>query len=869
MNGIWRFHPTDVHLHPFGRHLKNTKPALMIYRFTFCVTLVFCLLRGADAQVHGDTIPFFEWTEPRDYEIGGVEVTGAFFSDPNAIISVSGLRTGDRITVPGHAIARAVNNLLRLRLFTDVQIIRDRVEDERIFLIIRLEERARLARHSFSGVKKSAHNDLNDIVKPFLIKGQIVTEDSKLNAALAIERHYRNKGFLDTEVRVAEFPEEDQRNAVRLEFDINTNERVKIRSITFDGNEHVGDGRLRRMLKNTKRQGRIFTKSKLVQSDFREDKRSLESHYTTLGFRDMQIARDSIWRDEKGRVHIHIEVDEGNRYYFREITWKGNSIHDDERLSNILGIKKGDVYNEEMLEHRLRFSLDGRDISSLYLDDGYLFFDVRPVEVAVVGDSIDLEMRIFEGPQATIDKVLIQGNTRTHEHVIRRELRTTPGQKFSRSDIIRSQRQIMNLGYFDQEKLDIQTPVDAARGTVDIIYKVEERPSDQLELSAGWGGFGRSRVIGTLGVVFNNFSLRNVLNRSAWHPLPQGDGQRLSLRAQTNGDFYQSYNFSFTEPWFGGKKPTSLTVGAVHTAFNNEFFGGGRLAITRGFTGVGTRLRWPDDNFIFSAQASIESLSLSDYTTGEFRWPDGRFISEGNFNNFSLSLTIARNTISEPIFPRSGSSISLTAKLTPPYTTVFGRKITDPMDARDVYRFVEYHKWRFDAEWYAPLPGKFVLRAAAKMGFLGKYNNEIGLSPFERFELGGDGISNQRFGITGKDILALRAYEPNELPANDLGGAAIFDKFTIELRYPISLNPSTTIFGLAFLEGGNSWSSFREFNPFDLRRSAGFGVRVFLPMFGLLGFDYGWGWDKPNLIERGAKWSEYGKFSLILGFEPD
>ena len=839
----------------------------MKYWTTLLAVLLCSSLRVA-AQQSQDTLPLMQWSAPQEYEIGGVEVTGAFNSDENAIKSVAGLRVGDQITIPGNDITKAILNLWKLRLFTDVQIIQQRVEGDKVFLGIYLQEKARLSRYSYSGVKKGDHEDLNDVVKPFLIKGQIVSEDIKLNAKQAIEKFYKGKGFHDVEVQVVETAEAQMNNAIMLEFRIDKHPRVRIAKVTFEGNDHVKPMKLRKLMKNTKSKHAIFVKSKLVRKEFKEDKEKVVAFYNTQGFRDMQIVQDSIWRTDKGDFRIHLKIDEGDRYYFRNITWKGNSIHSSDKLTQILGIKKGDIYNEELLETRLRFSLDGRDISSLYLDDGYLFFDVRPVEVAVVNDSIDLEMRIFEGPQATIDKVIIEGNDRTHEHVIRRELRTTPGQKFSRSDIIRSQRQVLNLGYFDQENFDIQTPVDQARGTVDIIYKVQERPSDQLELSAGWGGFGRSRVIGTLGVVFNNFSLRNILNRDAWHPLPQGDGQKLSLRAQTNGDFYQSYNFSFTEPWLGGKKPTSFTVGGIHTAFNNEYYDGGKLAIDRLYTGLGTRLHWPDDNFLLNATVTFEGLKLSDYATGDFLDPDGNFITDGKYNNYSLALTLARNTINEPIFPRSGSKISLTAKLTPPYTAL-GREIEDPTDPQDLYKWVEYHKWRIDAEWYTPLGNKFVLKTQAKLGFLGYYNPDIGTPPFERFELGGDGISNQRFGITGKDIIALRGYEPSDLPANNQGGATIFNKYTVELRYPVSLNPSTTIFGLAFVEGGNSWTSFRDYSPFDLRRSAGFGVRVFLPMFGLLGFDYGWGWDKPALINSGAKWSKFGKFSLILGFEPE
>ena len=819
-------------------------------------------------QSPSDTIPLMEWTTPTEYEIGGITVTGAFNSDENAIKSVSGLRVGEKVTIPGNDITKAILNLWKLRLFTDVQIVQENVVGQTVFLNIFLQERPRLSRYAYLGVKKSSHDDLNDVVTPFLIKGQIVTEDTKLNAVQAIERYYKGKGFHDVEVTCIERPESQLINSVMLEFNIDKNERVKIGGITFDGNESVKPAKLKKLMKNTKPKSKIFVKSKLVYKEYKEDQDALTAYYNTIGYRDMRIIQDSIWRDPKGHIRIHMDISEGDRYYFRDITWKGNSIHDDEKLSDLLGIRKGDVYNEELLESRLRFSLDGRDVSSLYMDDGYLFFDVRPTEVAVENDSIDIEMRIFEGPQATIDKVIIEGNDRTHEHVIRRELRTTPGQKFSRSDIIRSQRQVLNLGFFDQENFAIETPVDQARGTVDIVYRVTERPSDQLELSAGWGGFGRSRVIGTLGVVFNNFSLRNIFNREAWHPLPQGDGQKLSIRAQTNGDFYQSYNFAFTEPWLGGKKPTSFTVGGIHTSFNNELYNGGRLAIDRLYTGIGTRLRWPDDNFLFNATATIEGIKMNDYITGDFVTPDGEFITDGKYNNYSLALTFARNTINEPIFPRSGSKVSLTLKLTPPYTAL-GREIDDYNDPEELYKWVEYHKWRIDAEWFAPLGSKLVLRSAAKLGFLGFYNPDIGTPPFERFELGGDGISNQRFGITGKDIIALRGYDVENIPANARGGASIFNKFTMELRYPVSLNPSTTIFGMAFLEGGNSWTQFRDYNPFDLKRVAGFGVRVFLPMFGLLGFDYGWGWDKPLLIDANAKWTEFGKFSLILGFEPD
>ncbi|MFZ1677715.1 MAG: outer membrane protein assembly factor BamA [Saprospiraceae bacterium] len=809
-----------------------------------------------------------EYGTVEELEIGGIEVTGIFFSDPTAIKSVAGLKVGQTIKIPGTDITKAMRNLWKLRLFDDVQITQDKRIGNIVFLSIHLMERARLANWSYRGVKKGTHDDLNDIIKPFLIKGQVAGAAMQNNAKNAIQKYFIEKGFLDVVVRVSEEPISDRTNAVNLIFDIDTKDKIKIAHIIFVGNKEVKDKKLRKLMKKTKAKAALLKKSKYVESDFETDKQAIIDYYHTLGHRDASIVTDSLVRNKDGELNLTMTIDEGDKYYFGNITWKGNTIHDDDALSKILGIRKGEVYNEKLLDSRLRFSIDGRDVSSIYLDDGYLFFTVEPTEISVRNDTIDLEMRIFEGPQATIDEVIIKGNTRTHEHVIRRELRTQPGQKFSRSDIIRSQRQIIALGYFNPEKLGIETPVDQTNGTVDIIYEVEERPSDQLELSAGWGGFGKSKVIGTLGVTFNNFSLRNIFNKDAWSPLPQGDGQRLSIRAQTNGDFFQSYNFSFTEPWLGGKRPNSFTLGGVLTKFNQEIFGQGRLAIGKVFIGLGSRLKWPDDNFVSNTTLNLEYLNLLHYSAGAFysdKFMDT--ITTGFFNNFSISQTIARSTINEPTFPRSGSSISLTVKATPPYSFL-GRNI-DLSSKRSTYKFVEYYKVRLDAEWYTPIVGKLTLKTAAKMGYLGHYNKEIGAPPFERFEVGGDGLSNQQFGITGKDILSMRGYEVVDIPGNATGGATVFNKFTAEIRYPISLNPSSTVFGLLFLEGGNAWKNFDDYNPFDLKRSAGVGVRAYLPMFGLLGFDFGYGWDNQEKIDAGAKWTQFGNFNIILGFEPD
>lgn len=836
----------------------------MRFHYLFIICLSFFV--WAPVNLLSQTTPV-QYGEVEELEIGGIEVVGVFFSDPNAIKSVAGLKVGQIIKVPGADITKAMRNLWKLRLFDNVQITQDKRIGDIVFLTIRLSEQSRLAGWSYRGVPQSVHDDLNEILTPFLIKGQVASTANQINARNAIKKYYVEKGNLDATVDVREEEAGDRANAVNLIFDIDPKEKIKIEKITCDGCNAITEAELKKSLKETKAKSHLLKKSKYVQADFEADKALVIAKYRSEGYRDAQILGDTIWRNNDGLMEMVVKVKEGEQYYFGDITWKGNTVHTNDQLTRILGIRKGEIFNEELLQSRLSFSIDGRDVTSLYMDDGYLFFRVEPTEVSVVDNTIDLEMRIFEGPQATIDEVIIKGNTRTHEHVIRRELRTQPGQKFSRSDIIRSQRQIIALGYFNPESLGIQTPVDQTNGTVDIIYEVEERPSDQLELSAGWGGFGRSQIIGTLGVTFNNFSLRNLFKPEAWSPLPQGDGQRFSVRIQTNGDFFQSYNFSLTEPWLGGKRPNSFTVGGVITKVDQTAYQGGKLKISRGFVGLGSRLKWPDDNFISNTTLSAEFIELDNYRTGDFVDKNGRPITDGLYKNFNIAQTIARSTINEPTFPRNGSLISLTIQATLPYS-LMGRNYTAG-DPQSEYEYVEYHKWDIDAEWYTPLVGKLVLKTAAKLGYLGFYNPDIGTPPFERFEVGGDGLSTQQFGVTGKDIVSLRGYEIGDINANNSGGAAVFNKFTVELRYPLSLNPSSTIFGMLFLTSGNAWKNFDEYNPFNQLRAAGVGVRAYLPMFGLLGFDYAYGWDNQSKLNAGARWTEYANFNIVLGFEPE
>jgi len=800
------------------------------------------------------------------FEIGSLKVVGAKFSDENAIMTISGLKVGDVIQVPGPKISKAVKALLNLKLFSNVEIIKEKTIGQVIFIEIKVEERPRLLGWSYTGIKKSYHEDLNKKIDGYLLKGGIVTENNKLNSINAIKDFFNEKGYLDATATVREISQDTALNQVRLVFNVKRNSRIKIQDVTFTGNVNAKASKLRKKMGDTKVKRKLFSSSKFNKDKYEADKAAVIAYYNTLGYRDAKVVSDSVWREKDGDIRINVNLNEGNKYYYRNINFKGNTLYTDEQLNNRLGVKLGDTYNKENLDGRLRFSMDGSDVSSLYLDDGYLAFNIDAVETAVDNDSIDLEMRVFEGPQFTIDKVIIKGNDRTNEYVIRRELYTKPGQKFSRQNLIRSQREIVNLGYFNQEAIGINYPVNQKAGTVDIEYTVEEKPNDQLELSAGYGGY--QGLIGTLGVTFNNFSLKNITKSETWRPLPQGDGQKLSLRAQTNGRFYQSYNASFTEPWLGGKKPTSFTVGGFYTRYANINGSTGEsvgyYSIVSGTVGVGTRLKWPDDNFLVNASVNLQQNKLQDY--------GGLFtVSSGTFNNFNLRMTIARTTIADPIFPRDGSRISLTGQFTPPYS-LFSNKDYGDLDIADRFHFLEYHKWRLDMEFYKSLIGKLVLKVSGKIGMIGYYNEDVGLSPFERFELGGDGLSNANTGIVGKDIISLRGYDVEDVRSDNKvtsDGAAVFDKFSLELRYPISLNPGSSIFVLGFLDGGNAWNKIRDFRPFDLKRSTGLGLRVFLPMFGILGFDYGFGFDKTNLINEGAKWTQFGKFSFILGFEPE
>jgi outer membrane protein insertion porin family len=832
--------------------LKRVLPLLSLF--------VLSLTVNAQTVIGGDTTTI-DYSNPKEYRIGGVTVTGAEHLDKNVLIMLSGFVVGDKITLPSEKISEAIKNLWKQGLFADVAISITKITADNVFLDIHVEERPRLSKFSFKGIRKHEADDLRDKIK--LMKGKVVTDNLILTTQNKIKEHFVDNGFLNAEVDVRQRNDSSQQNSVILLIDIKKHKKVKIKDIIIEGNTALKAGKLRRAMKDTKQKRwyTIFNSSKYLEENFEKDKEKLLAKYYAKGYRDAKIVRDSVYpAEKKNRLNILISIEEGHKYYFRNISWLGNTKHSSAELSNVLGIKKGDVFDQTKLETRLMMNQDGRDVSSLYMDDGYLFFQVNPVEVLVENDSIDYEMRIYEGKQARINKVTVIGNTKTNDRVIMREIRTKPGQLFSRADIIRTQRELAQLRYFNPEKLAVNPTPNPAEGTVDIEYTVEESPSDQLELSGGWGG---GRVVGTLGVSFNNFSARNLFKGSAWRPLPAGDGQSLTLRAQSNGLYYQSVNGSFVEPWLGGKKPNSLSVSSYYSVFSNgEKASSGNqrsLKIIGTSVGLGKRLKVPDDFFTLYQDVSYQHYIVNNYAAFYI-------FNKGKSNNLSYRFNLSRNSIDQPIFPKTGSQVTFSVQLTPPYSlfkedSIGGKPDYSVMTTQDKYRWIEYHKWKFTTQWFTPIVGKtrpLVLMAKAGFGFLGYYNKNLGAPPFERFYLGGSGLTGYS-QLDGREIIALRGYSDGKMSPDV--GAAYITKYTAELRYPVSLNPSATVYGLAFVEAGNSWETFKNYNPFDVKRSTGVGVRVYLPMFGLLGLDYGWRLDDSPYDLR----MEKSQFHFTIG----
>ena len=835
----------------------------------------------AMAQVSIGQNVTLDYTRPVTYTIGGIKVTGAEYLDQNVLVMLAGLNVGEEITIPGEEISKSIKKLWDQGLFENIGIYITDIQGENVFLDLRLKERPRLTKYSLKGINKTEADNLRD--KLNITRGDVVTESMMMKARHQILEHFRDKGFLDTEVDMKQTIDTSRANNVILDIDIKKHSRVKINKINIYGNKEFTAQKIKNTMKETKEMGkfdplkdielaliydlrelfrlnpqgivdstmahlnrtvkvRIFKPSRFIRDKYDEDLVKAIDKYNQLGYRDAEIVSDSIYRNEDGTLNIDLHIDEGIQYHFRNITWIGNTKYTADQLNEVLKIKKGDIYNRELLETNLSFNPNETDVSSLYLDDGYLFFSAEPVEVNIENDSIDIEIRLREGKQARINKVSISGNTKTNDRVVMREIRTRPGQLFSRSDIIRTTRDLAQLQYFDPEKIVPDIQPNPSDGTVDIGYQLEETSSDQIELSGGWG-YGR--IIGTLGLSFNNFSVRKLFKAGAWKPVPAGDGQKLSLRLQSYGKGYLSYSFSFTEPWLGGKKPNAFSVTYWHSLYSNGKSKNDPLRsefIINGLTlGLGKRLKWPDDFFNLYQGITFQRYDLYNYSQ-IFLFGSGT----GIYHNFNYNIIFGRSSVSQPIYPTYGSDVSVSLELTPPYS-LFSNKDYSILEPEEMYKWIEYHKWKINATFYTEIFPKAVIMTRAKLGFLGKYNDQLTITPFERFYLGGDGLSGYN-NLDGREIIGMRGYQnetitPDYFKSKNIGGT-IFAKYTLELRYPLSLNPSATIFAAGFLEGGNSWLNFSDFNPFNIYRSAGFGLRVFLPMFGLLGLDWGYGFDE-------------------------
>jgi outer membrane protein insertion porin family len=822
----------------------------MRHRTKLIITLLICF-SGLAAQnlmaqqrSGNDTLEVMDYEHPKEYVIADVTVSGIEFIQKEVLVSLSGLKKGNTITLPGDEVTDVLKKFWSQGLFADAMISATQIRNDSVWIDIYLTERPRMSRLTMVGVGKSETEDIREKIN--LRTGQQVTADIMDNTKRIIRDHFREKGFLNAEATINLTDDSIRVNMVQMEIVIDKKDRVKIDEIYFTGVSAFKTSVLRRKMKDTKKVNiNIFKASKLVSESFKEDKKNLVAFYNENGYRDAKVLSDSVafLEGSDKRLNLYLSIEEGNKYHFGDVKWIGNTKYPSELLDAVLGIEKGDIFDQTVLDERLFIDEDA--VNGVYLDNGYLFFQLTPVEVSVEDDTIDFEMRIYEGEIATINKVIISGNDRTNEHVVRRELRTLPGDKFSKQELIRTVRELANLGHFDPEQIEPNPIPNQADGTVDIEYKLVERATDQLEVSGGYGG---GMLVGTVGIRFSNFAASRLFDPKAWRPVPSGDGQTFSVRAQTNGRIYQSYNFSFIEPWFGGKKPNSFSLSGYYSKMNRNpysfYYGGSKddikdeyYSVIGASIGLGRRLTWPDDFFTLYNAISYQRYKVKDY-------PNLFLVDNGHFNNFSFTTTLGRNSQTQMIYPRGGSNISLSLQITPPYSLFNpGRDYINIAD-EDKYKWVEYHRWMFKADWFHAMVGDLVLMARMQYGYLGHYNDDIGPSPFEGFDLGGDGLSG--YNLYGRETIAQRGYKNRSLTPLDPDGnksGNVYTKYTLELRYPVSLNPSATIFVLGFLEAGNAWYSIDQYNPFNTKRAAGVGVRAFLPMFGLLGIDWGWGFD--------------------------
>ena len=820
-------------------YLKLTSYTVVLFALFFSFS--------ANAQVQKDTISKnITFEKGKEYILGGITVTGLKKFSEETVKVFTGLRNGQVIKLPGDKLTSAIKKLYESKQFSNVDVYLARIDGNTVYLQFDVQELPQLNQIKISGVKKSKQKEL--IKDAELKTGVMVTDNLIVTTKNYFTKKYTDKGFLKTKVNLDIVNDTTDLNTVNMNVFIDKGKKIKIKNLNFNGNEKISDKKLRKAMSNTKRKfvGRFWKGSKFIEEDYQEDLESILDKYSRLGFRDARILDDKISWNDDNTINIDIDLEEGRQYRFAEIIFVGNKEYTDEELNEVLRIDKGDVYNGAVLKERVKG--DGtptsEDLSTLYQDSGFLFSQVNAVETKVQNDSITVEIRIREDEKARIRKVTVSGNDKTNDHVIFRELRVKPGDLFSRTNIIRSIREIGQLGFFDQNVVPDVIP-DYNNKTADIDFTVVEKGGSQIELQGGYGG---GSFIGTLGLSFNNFSIRNIFNKEAYKPLPMGDGQSLSLRLQSSRTF-NTYSFSFTEPWLGGKKPKSLSFSVYSSnqfQINPQTFDVDRsrsLGIVGASIGLGQRLKWPDDFFQLSQTIAYQSFNLNNYG---FRVGND-VLNNGTLNNLSYNVSLTRNSAGPSlIFPTYGSEFSIGVKATFPYSLLSDRDYSQ-LDAAEKYKWLEYYKIKAKGKWYTSFTDKLVLMTNAEMGYLGFYNSEIGLSPFERFFVGGDGIAV--FQLDGREVIGLRGYENNRLSSVD--GGSIYNKFQLELRYSITDSPSASIYTLGFLEAGNSYDNFSTFNPFELKRSAGLGIRIFMPAFGLLGIDFAHGFDPlPGFTEK-------------------
>ena len=841
-----------------------------------------------------------DYNRPRKYIVGGIGVEGNQYFSQNQILQLSGLQAGQELTVPGEDVTGVVRRLVAQRYFEDVAVVIDSLSAgaDTAWFKVCIKERPRVSRWQYTGVKSGEKKDLQERLN--LRPGREFSDYVRNTSVDIIKRYYKEKGFLNVGVDVDVQRDSMIRSAIRVTFNVDKGKKIRIKNINYSGNTDVKDRKLAKNMNETHAATwyNFFKSKKFKEKEYQTDRKTVLNAFNEAGFRDARLVRDSVYLMDDRHLAIDMDFEQGRRYYFRDITWTGNSVYPSEVLNDVLQIKKGDVYDIVTMEKRLHGGgkENEYDISKMYRDNGFLFFNVTPVEVNIQNDSVDVEMRISEGKPATLNEIVINGNDLTNERVIRRQLMTRPGYLFSQSDFERSIREIASMGQFDAEAImgpgGYSIVPNQLNNTVDIIYNVTEKPSSQLELSGGWGG---NTFVLTAGVSFNNFSTRRILEKGAWRPVPLGDAQNLAFRFQTNGRYYTNLSASFMEPWLFGKRPTSLSISGYYSRMTDSYLAIGILSTDKMFevfgfnAGLGTRLKWPDNYFVLYNNLSWQTYKLTNWTNSYFAFNDG--IS----HNLSYTVSLSRNSTDQQIYPRTGSEFSLSLQLTPPYSLFRkytwendgkGNRVKVPVASwKDVnydtyvdnqgnlhsgwtsaerYKWIEYHKWKFNGTIYTKLVGDLVLMTRAQFGYLGYYNRNWGYSPFENFQVGGDGMSG--YMTYGAEIISLRGYEDYSLTPRKMTpysrnlesyAGNVYDKFTVELRYPVILQPQSTIYALAFLEGGNCWSDIREFNPFQIKRSAGVGVRVFLPMIGLLGVDWGYGFD--DTVNGGSQ------FHFVLG----